>query len=86
MTARGDGAAGRRDGVDPALAGATRRGRPSDWPWDLPKDKGGYSLITLKGITYRAEGTGWSFDQLVKKVKNGEAETLSVGTTEETDG
>ncbi len=48
-------------------------------PWPQHKDTQGYSHIEVKGIRYRIKGTGRSYAQLLKIVKNGEAERLDDG-------
>ena len=40
-------------------------------PWPAPKDKGGVTFITINGVRYRVEGTGHSWSQLTRSVKNG---------------
>lgn len=42
-------------------------------PWPKPKDRGGVSFVTVKGVRYQVAGTGHSWNVLMKKVKDGEA-------------
>ncbi len=49
-------------------------------PWPAPRDKGGVSFVTVAGVRYRAEGTGYSYSKLVRLVKDGTA--VAVGDTE----
>lgn len=41
--------------------------------WARPKDRGGYTLITMAGVRYRAEGTGHSLAVLLRMVREGSA-------------
>ena len=49
--------------------------------WPAPRDKGGVSFVTVAGIRYRAEGTGYSYRKLVRLVRDGSA--VAVGGSDE---
>lgn len=51
----------------------------SNGPWPASKDKGGYTLVTVAGIEYKVQGTGHSYNQLVRSVRNGLATIVSEG-------
>ncbi len=46
-------------------------------PWPAPKDRGGHTIITVGGVRYRVEGTGHSYLQLTRSVRNGLAAIVS---------
>ncbi len=50
-------------------------------PWPAPKDKGGSSFVTVAGVRYRVEGTGYSFIKLARMVKDGSA--VAIGGSDE---
>ena len=50
-------------------------------PWPTPEDKSGVSFVTVAGVRYRAEGTGYSYNKLVRMVKDGSA--VAVGGSDE---
>ncbi len=50
-------------------------------PWSAPRDKGGVSFVTVAGVRYRAEGTGYSYNKLVRLVRDGSA--VAVGGSDE---
>ncbi len=43
----------------------------SNGPWPASSDKGGVTFITVAGVRYRVEGTGHSYNQLTRSIKNG---------------
>ena len=43
----------------------------SNGPWPAPKDRGGYTIISVAGVLYRVEGTGHSYNQLTRSIRNG---------------
>ncbi len=49
----------------------------SNGPWPAPKDKGGVTFVTVAGIRYRVEGTGHSYNQLTRSIKDGLAAIVS---------
>jgi len=51
--------------------------------WPLPKDRGGVTFITIKGVRHRVEGTGRSLPALLRMVKAGESDVTSDPATEE---
>ena len=50
-------------------------------PWTASRDKSGTSFVTVAGVRYRAEGTGYSYSKLVRLVKDGSA--VAVGGSDE---
>ena len=50
-------------------------------PWPAPKDKSGASFVTVAGVRYRAEGTGYSYIKLTRLVMDGSA--VAVGGSDE---
>ncbi len=47
--------------------------------WPAPKNRGGVTFITVAGVRYRVEGTGHSYNQLTRSVKNGLAAIVNGG-------
>ena len=39
--------------------------------WPAPKNRGGHTLVTVAGVVYRVEGTGHSYNQLIRSIRNG---------------
>ena len=55
-------------------------GQPmSNGPWPAPKNRGGYTIISVAGVLYRVEGTGHSHSQLIRSIKNGLAAIVNDG-------
>ena len=51
----------------------------SNGPWPAPKDKGGHTVYTVKGVRYRLEGTGHSYGHLIRSIRNGLAAIVNDG-------
>ena len=49
----------------------------SNGPWPASSDKGGVTFVTVGGVRYRVEGTGHSYNQLTRSIKNGLAAIVS---------
>ncbi len=49
----------------------------SNGPWPDPKNKRGHTMFEVAGVRYRVEGTGHSYDQLTRSIKNGLAAIVS---------
>ena len=49
--------------------------------WAKPKDRGGVSFVTVAGVRYRVEGTGYSYIKLIRLVRDGTA--VAVGGSDE---
>ncbi len=47
--------------------------------WPAHKNRGGVSFVTVAGVRYRAEGTGYSYIKLVRLVKDGSAVAVGDG-------
>ncbi len=45
--------------------------RMSNGSWPAPKNRGGVTFITVAGVRYRVEGTGHSYNQLIRSIRNG---------------
>ena len=43
----------------------------SNGPWPASSDKGGVTFVTVAGVRYRVEGTGHSYNQLTRSIRNG---------------
>ncbi len=50
-------------------------------PYPASKDRGGVSFVTVAGVRYRVEGTGYSYSKLIRMVKDGSA--VAVGGSDE---
>ena len=51
--------------------------------WPLPKDRGGVTFITIKGVRHRVEGTGRSLPALLKLVKTGGSDITTIEKSQE---
>ena len=51
----------------------------SNGPWPAPGDKGGVTFITVAGVRYRVEGTGHSYSQLTRSIRDGLAAIVNGG-------
>ena len=51
----------------------------SNGPWPASSDKGGVTFVTVDGVRYRVEGTGHSYSQLTRSIKNGLAAIVNDG-------
>ena len=49
--------------------------------WPAHKNRGGVSFVTVAGVRYRVEGTGYSYSKLVRLVRDGSA--VAVGGSDE---
>ncbi len=43
----------------------------SNGPWPAPRDKGGVTFVTVAGVRYQVEGSGHSYNQLTRAIRDG---------------
>ena len=58
----------------------------SNGPWPAPSDKGGSTFVTVAGVRYRVEGTGYPYSQLTRSIRDGLAAIVGDDETGKGDG